>query len=417
MTYIRLCFFVWILFYSAPSWSASSITNISEVDDGEINQIVIHTNGSFKFKTFFLDDPYRLVIDLYGVTIRTDIPRKSKTPMVSTIRFSENPNSQLRIVLDLNMQVEADIQLKKSLASKKHRLIINLKHEPYIVVIDPGHGGKDPGAIGYGGLREKDVVLEISKRLAKLINSQSGMTSILTRDNDHYPSLDERVKIAREAEAKIFISIHADAFKKQDVRGVSIYALSEKGASSEMAALLAERENSADLAGGISLSQQETDVAEVLLDMQLDWKIQESRLLGQELLAQMKGVSVLHNRNVAYAGFVVLKAPAIPSVLIETGYITNSTDARNLQISRYQEHLVAAIFRGIYFYCQSRPGCPIQKANLVHYTVKKGDSLSKIAKSFNSSVNEIKYWNGLTGDRINLNQILVVPKDLSENHY
>ena len=201
MTYIRLCFFVWILFYSAPSWSASSITNISEVDDGEINQIVIHTNGSFKFKTFFLDDPYRLVIDLYGVTIRTDIPRKSKTPMVSTIRFSENPNSQLRIVLDLNMQVEADIQLKKSLASKKHRLIINLKHEPYIVVIDPGHGGKDPGAIGYGGLREKDVVLEISKRLAKLINSQSGMTSILTRDNDHYPSLDERVKIAREAEA------------------------------------------------------------------------------------------------------------------------------------------------------------------------------------------------------------------------
>ena len=243
------------------------------------------------------------------------------------------------------------------------------------------------------------------------------MTSILTRDNDHYPSLDERVKIAREAEAKIFISIHADAFKKQDVRGVSIYALSEKGASSEMAALLAERENSADLAGGISLSQQETDVAEVLLDMQLDWKIQESRLLGQKLLAQMKGVSVLHNRNVAYAGFVVLKAPAIPSVLIETGYITNSTDARNLQISRYQEHLAAAIFRGIYFYCQSRPGCPIQKANLVHYTVKKGDSLSKIARSFNSSVNQIKYWNGLTGDRISLNQILAVPKDLSENHY
>ena len=416
MMYIRIFFYIWVLFYPSTVWSTSPITNISEFNDGNRSQIVVQVRGEFKFKTFVLDDPHRLVIDLYGVRIETDIPRQSKTSMVSAIRFSENTNNILRIVLDLKMAVETDVELKKDRGSKNHRLIISLKHEPYIVVIDPGHGGKDPGAIGYGGLREKDLVLEISQRLSRLINRQSGMTSILTRDHDHYPRLDERVEIAREAEANIFLSIHADAFKKHDVRGASIYALSEKGASSEMAAYLAERENSTDLAGGISLAEHQTEVAEVLLDMQLDWKIHESQLLGQEILSQLKRVSVLHNRNVAFAGFVVLKAPAIPSVLIETGYITNSKDARNLQISKYQERLVAAIFRGIYFYCHSRPGCPIQKMDIVNYTVKTGDSLSKIADNFNSSVSEIKKWNGLVGDSIRLKQVLIFPKDLQKNN-
>ena len=190
---------------------------------------------------------------------------------------------------------------------------------------------------------------------------------------------------------------------------MSAYSLSEGGASSEMAAYLAQRENAADLAGGVSLSGQDEFVAEVMLDMQLDWKIQESRFLGQEMLAQLGQTVELHNRDLAHAGFVVLKAPAIPSVLIETGYVTNSMDARRLKRPSYQQRLAAAIFRGVLLYCYKRPECPLPETSVKHYVVKAGDSLSKIAKRYNSQVAAIRRWNGLEHNRIKPRQRLVIP--------
>jgi N-acetylmuramoyl-L-alanine amidase len=279
----------------------------------------------------------------------------------------------------------------------------------YIVVIDAGHGGEDPGAIGYRGLKEKDVVFNIAWRLARLIDEEPGMVSNLTRTGDYYLRLRRRVDIARQVEASLFVSIHADAFHSPSARGASVYSLSQSGATSELAAYLAQRENAADLAGGVSLSDRDEDLAEVMLDMQLDWKIEESRLLGTQLLSALATVAPLHSRQVEQAGFAVLKAPAIPSVLVEAGYVTHPNDAKRLRHPDHLERLAAALFRGILAYCHERPGCPLPQTMSKTHVVKPGDSLSGIAVRYGSTVGAIKRRNGLLSDVIQARQKLFIP--------
>ena len=205
------------------------------------------------------------------------------------------------------------------------------------------------------------------------------------------------------------MSIHADAFRNRSARGASVYSLSQSGATSEMAAYLAKRENAADLAGGVSLSDRDDDLAEVMLDMQLDWKIEESRLLGTELLSALATVGPLHSRQVEQAGFAVLKAPAIPSVLVEAGYVTHPNDAKRLQHPGHLERLAAALFRGVLAYCHKRPGCPLPQTVLKTHVVKTGDSLSGIAARYGSNVGAIKRRNGLRTDVIQVRQKLFIP--------
>jgi N-acetylmuramoyl-L-alanine amidase len=216
-----------------------------------------------------------------------------------------------------------------------------------IIAIDAGHGGQDPGAVGRSGTREKDVVLAIARALAKRINAEPGMRAILTRDSDRFIVLRERMNIARRGRADLFVSVHADSIAKRDVAGSSVYVLSDKGASSEAARWLAERENAADLKGGVSLGDKGGDLATVLMDLSQDASIGASLEAAQRVLAELDQVGTVRKTQVQQAAFVVLKSPDTPSMLVETAYISNAGEEKKLRTPAYQSELAEAIFRGV----------------------------------------------------------------------
>jgi N-acetylmuramoyl-L-alanine amidase len=224
-----------------------------------------------------------------------------------------------------------------------------------IVAIDPGHGGEDPGAIGPTGLREKDVVLAIARQLRDELNKQRGMRVMLTRDGDHFVPLHERVRKARRVQADLFLSIHADAFMRPEARGASVFALSDRGATSAAARWMAERENRADVVGGVNISVADAQVMRTLLDMSTAAQIKDSLKLGREVLGRIGRVGRLHKRQVEQAGFAVLKAPDIPSILVETAFISNPEEEDKLRDPEYRRELVDAIASGVKRYFARNP--------------------------------------------------------------
>jgi N-acetylmuramoyl-L-alanine amidase len=224
-----------------------------------------------------------------------------------------------------------------------------------IVAIDPGHGGEDPGAIGPTGLREKDVVLAIARQLRDELNQQRGMRVMLTRDGDYFVPLHERVRKARRVQADLFVSIHADAFMRPEARGASVFALSERGATSAAARWMAERENAADVVGGVNLNVADAQVMRTLLDMSTAAQIKDSLKLGREVLGRIGRVGRLHKRQVEQAGFAVLKAPDIPSILVETAFISNPEEEDKLRDPAYRRELVDAIATGVKRYFARNP--------------------------------------------------------------
>ncbi|MDR0701014.1 MAG: N-acetylmuramoyl-L-alanine amidase [Azoarcus sp.] len=230
----------------------------------------------------------------------------------------------------------------------------------FTVALDPGHGGEDPGAIGRRGSREKDVTLSIARRLKRKIDGTPGMRAMLTRDGDYFVPLAQRVKRARQVQADLFVSVHADAFVKPEARGSSVFVLSEKGASSSAARWLAQRENDSDLIGGINLAKQDSHLARTLLDLSQAATINDSIKLGRAVLAALGGINTLHKGSVEQAGFAVLKAPDIPSILVETAFISNPEEEARLNDNAYQEKMADAILRGIRRYFDDNP--PMQRA-------------------------------------------------------
>lgn len=224
-----------------------------------------------------------------------------------------------------------------------------------IVAIDPGHGGEDPGAIGPTGLREKDVVLSVALKLRDALNAVPGMRAMLTRDADFFVPLHDRVRKARRVQADLFVSIHADAFFKPHARGASVYALSQNGASSSAARWMASRENAADLVGGVNIKAKDATVARALLDMSTTAQIKDSLKLGGEVLGQIRKVGYLHKGSVEQAGFAVLKAPDVPSILVETAFISNPEEERKLRSDAYRDQLVDALTTGIKRYFAKNP--------------------------------------------------------------
>jgi N-acetylmuramoyl-L-alanine amidase len=224
-----------------------------------------------------------------------------------------------------------------------------------VVAVDAGHGGEDPGAIGAGGTREKDVVLGIARALADRINGEPGMHAVLTRDADYFVALRERIRRARAAKADLFVSIHADSVFDRGVSGASVYVLSEKGATNEAARWLAERENAADLKGGVKLDDKDNVLASVLLDLSQSASIGSSTEAAERVLAAIDRIGDVRKPRVQQAGFVVLKSPDIPSMLVETAYISNPADERRLGSEAHQQQLAAAIFGGIRGYFEDSP--------------------------------------------------------------
>ncbi len=353
----------------------STLTGIRvSQSSNEHTRVVFDLSAQSDHRLFTLSDPPRVVIDLSNTRKHSTVDlQRSKTPLVSNIRSASKVNGRLRVVLDMAGKVRPRSFALKPDGSAGHRLVIDLhatelnptpiktsqqerhKHkQQYVIALDPGHGGRDPGAIGKKGTREKDVTLSVAKKMKSIINNHKGFKAVLTREGDRFVSLRNRVKKARDAEADIFISLHADSFHSPKVKGASVYALSTSGATSEAARWIAHKENSSDLIGGISLDDKDDLIASVLLDLSQTATIQDSLQLGSNVLSQIGKVSRLNNQKVQQAGFAVLKAPDMPSILIETAFLSNPSEEKKLRSSKYQQKLAKAVFSGIKTHLKSR---------------------------------------------------------------
>lgn len=304
---------------------------------------------------------YRLVLDLY--------PRVAQDPLLAL--QIQDDNDPLASVLESLAQNSPDAPVPTVQGQTLPPVARNTPppvttpprspspaaapNRPLLIALDPGHGGEDPGAIGPGGTREKDVVLNIARRLKRLIDSQPNMRTYLTRDSDFFVPLQVRVQKARRVKADLFISIHADAWIKPSARGSSVYALSQNGATSSAARWLAKKENDADLIGGLNLGSHNRQVAQILLDLSTAAQINDSVKVGSRLLGEIGKINRLHKRSVERAGFAVLKAPDIPSILIETAFISNPEEERLLRSSSHQDKIAQAIMTGIQGYFAEFP--------------------------------------------------------------
>jgi N-acetylmuramoyl-L-alanine amidase len=402
-----------------------SISNIRLSTHSGYIRLVFDLDGPVKHSIFSLHDPERVVLDLDNVEMSHGlVDRVQANSLIRGIRSGVRNGNDLRIVFDLDQKVTPRSFLLSPSVDAGNRLVLDFHDEQkssatvatekprnVIVAIDAGHGGKDPGATGSKGTLEKTVTLEIAKRLKKIIDGQPGMEAMLTRSSDRFLHLRERIDKARDNHADMFISLHADSFPDPRARGSSIYALSVDGASSETARLLAEKENAADLLfGDVSLAVEDKMVKEVLLDLSLTGTIQSSIDIGDEILDQIKSVNRVHKKKVQQAGFAVLKAPNIPSVLLETAFISNPREEKNLRNNAHQEKVAKAIGRGVsnYFARMAPPGTWLS-ASAAEYKVRSGDTLSEIADRYNTSVKNLRARNALYTSDLSAGQVLKIP--------
>ena len=392
--------------------------------DGYV-RLVFDLNESVKHSIFSLHTPERIVLDMKNVTMpRGLIDQIQANSLISGIRSGIRHGDDLRVVFDLQEKITPrSFQLTPS-GEAGHRLVLDLHHDKkrakvhdtkklrdVIIAIDAGHGGKDPGATGRSGTKEKTVTLQIAKKLEKTINQQPGMSAVLIRRDDRFMRLRERIRKARNSKADMMISLHADSFPDPRAKGSSVYALSVDGATSETARLLADNENASDLMfGDVSMSVDDAMVKEVLFDLSLTGTIQSSLDIGSDILSHIRKVNKVHKKSVQQAGFAVLKAPNIPSVLLETAFISNPREERKLRSSSHQQKVAKAIGRGVsdYFSKKAPPGTWLSVA-ADDYKVRTGDTLGGIADRYNTSVKNLRARNALHTNSLSAGQLIKIP--------
>ena len=385
-----------------------------------------------------LDNPRRLVVDMPDVRLLealTDLPLEN-TP-IDRVRSGVREGDDLRIVFDLAAQIRPKSFPLAPNERTGHRLVLDLfdvgsegedsqdvksveqlsDRRDIVVAIDAGHGGEDPGALGPKKLQEKKVVLAIARKLQAKLRDTPGLKPVMIRDGDYYVSLRGRRDLARKHQADLFVSIHADAFRMASANGASVYALSTKGASSTAAQYLADRENAADLVGGVRLSDKDDVLAGVLADLSMTATLDTSLSLGARVLGEIDDIAKLHKRKVEQAGFAVLKSPDIPSILVETGFISNPGEADRLNTSAYQDKMASAIHDGIVVWFKSHPPAGTllawqraQQGGAQQYVIARGDTLSEIAERYRVSVKSLKETNGISGSTIRIGQVLTIPE-------
>lgn len=412
-------------------------------------------------KVFTLTNPNRVVIDFEDTNLAVNLNQVNLGSQLIKYIRSGHPNSQtLRLVFEVSQVVKASTnplgprsakhgfsldlsansnQTTKPTVSVKPTIVpkpllkpigstaavpVAVRHAPsrnlrdVVVVLDPGHGGKDPGASGPRHTSEKDVTLAIALKLKQIIDKQPGMRAVLTRKGDYYIGLRERLTIARQYNADVFVSIHADAFINQQSNGASVFALSQSGATSEAARWLAEKENYSEL-GGVNLSDLDDQsglVRTVLIDLSQTATIGSSLHMGERVLSNLDTITALHNNKVEQARFMVLKSPDIPSILIETGFISNPREEKNLTSASYQTHLTQAIFQGLkrYFWDYPPHGTRVEvlATNSNIHLVRSGESLAKIAARYHVTTAAIQAANHLSGSQLRTGQKLIIPSSL-----
>ena len=429
-----------LLTFSLDVSAASSVNGLRVWRAPDHTRLVFDLSAPVKHEIFPLPSPDRLVIDISDASLQAKLNALDlKNTPIKTVRAAARNKKDLRVVLDLSSAVKPRSFTLKKHGDKNDRLVIDLydinaaavvkkivekpksQNRNIVIAIDAGHGGEDPGASGPRRLREKNVVLAISKELAAQINRTPGFKAVLVRTGDYYIPHKKRRDIAREKRADLFISIHADAFKSPKPFGASVFALSRRGATSETARYLAKRENESDLIGGygsVSLDDKDKVLAGVLVDLSMTATLNSSLDVGRVVLGKLGRVAPLHKKRVEQAAFAVLKSPDVPSILVETGFISNPSEAKKLATKKYRKKLAQAVFSGVkeYFgknppadsYLASKQGSPAQ-SKPKEYVIARGDTLSKVARQFNSSVTELRTLNKLPTTVVKIGQRIKVP--------
>ncbi len=444
----RLWFQLLALLLCLTSYSVLAATGITKINDVRIadrqenTRIVFDLSSATDHHVFVLRNPDRVVLDIDNCSAngKLNTTRVAGT-LLKEMRYAQKSGEKLRVVFDLNKAVVPKSFLLAPSSNNNHRLVIDLtaanaapgtsksvisaKTAPVIeakaipenfrdvvIAIDAGHGGKDPGAIGRGGTREKDIVLSISKRLKSLIDKEKGMRAVLIRSNDSFIPLRGRIKKANKVSADVFISIHADAAVNRNARGSSVYVLSQHGATSEAARILAQRENEADKIGGVSLEDKDAVLKSVLVDLSQTATIDASIDLAEDILTELGQVGRVLRNRVEQAGFAVLKSPDIPSVLVETAFISNPQEEKRLKNSKHQQDLAQAVLKGLRRYLKDHSPSDALLANLgrsSRHTIRRGETLSGIANRYQVSIVTLRKVNELKSDVIRVGQVLMIP--------
>jgi N-acetylmuramoyl-L-alanine amidase len=393
-------------FMPSPAFAAT-IASARVWPAQEYTRLILESGAPIAHQMLTIRNPSRLVLDLEDVELTGELEQLPRLvhpndPYIQSIRVGRFKPGVLRLVLDLKTEVNPQLFALQPVGAYGHRVVLDLysltppdplmallegerggrdagdksatgsdrartkppgaARRPIIVAIDPGHGGEDPGAVGRRGTFEKNVTLAIARRLKTLIDAEPGMRAMLTRDDDYYVALDARVQKARRVQADLFISLHADAFTTPTARGSSVFALSDRGATSAAARLLALRENEADLIGGVNLDNREPMVKQTMLDLSQTAQINDSLRVGRSVLDGIGAINTLHKGSVEQAGFAVLKAPDIPSILVETAFISNPDEELKLKSDLYQQRFAESILGGVKRYFAQNP--PLARAKV-----------------------------------------------------
>ena len=430
----RACW-IWVALFLlvCPSVWAVEVHDVRLWRAPDHTRIVFDLSGATEHSLIVLSNPRRIVVDLREATLGADLTQLNleKTP-VTAIRSGIRDGDDLRVVLEVSAEVDPRSFDLRANEQAGDRLVLDLYDKQarpvevkkqvdaagkrdLIIAIDAGHGGEDPGAIGPSRVREKDIVLAISRELFALLEADKGFRPTLVRSGDYYVSLKGRRELARKRQADLFVSIHADAFRRPSAHGASVYALSTTGATSTAARYLAQRENAADLVGGVSLSDKDDVLAGVLADLSMTSTLDRSLNLGDRVLQSMDSVARLHKKKVEQAGFAVLKSADIPSILVETGFISNPDESRKLASRSYQRKMASAIHTGIksWFLAHPPPGTLIawqKQQGGQEYVITRGDTLSGIASRFRVPLTDLMSYNDISSTKIRVGQKLTIPK-------
>lgn len=451
---------LWLTVFAVDAMAVTQVKSMRLWRAPDNTRLVFDLSGPVEHSVFTLTAPDRLVIDINGAALDAPLKVSTANTPITSVRTAQRTPTDLRVVVDLKKPLTPKSFTLAPNQQYGNRLVVDLYDQPsdaeppappptiattpavpvtpakpeiklapvpngkrdIIIAIDAGHGGEDPGASGSKGEHEKDVVLEIAKELQRQINQEKGFRAELTRTGDYFIPLRQRTEIARKKGADLFISIHADAAPSTAAYGASVFALSERGATSETARWLADSENRSDLIGGagnVSLDDKDRMLAGVLLDLSMTASLSSSLNVGQKVLSNIGRVTTLHKNRVEQAAFMVLKSPDIPSILVETGFISNAGESSKLRSSAHQQALARSIRAGVrqFFEQNPPPGTYIawlrDSGKLARsesqHTVRSGETLPMIATRYQVSVSALRSANDLKSDALKIGQLLTIP--------